>query len=164
MHHLRAQCHISQAAPEPKIGNFDWNLRVILREKDTVLTIRGSDMLSDALPLICIHPRKVMNYSSSNECMSLSHLVIFSTLIWSPKSVILSRIGVVVWVEKDTLVAIKGSCILSGSHPIILIQLRNIRKDSYSNGCMAFGQSVTFSLPIWSPKLVFLIEIWELFW
>ena len=39
--------------------------------KDTVFTIRGLDILSEALLIILIHLREVSKQSSSNGCMTL---------------------------------------------------------------------------------------------
>ena len=42
-----------------------------------VLIIRGSNILSEALPIILILLRKVMSHSSSNGCLSLWHSIQF---------------------------------------------------------------------------------------
>ena len=71
--------------------------------KDTTLTIRGSDMLLGALPIILTYPRKVGKHSSSNGCLYSCHSVTFPGLIWCSKLVIL--------LQMIEFVLIKGPCI-----------------------------------------------------
>ena len=63
------------------------------------MTIRGSGMLSEALPTIIIYLREATKHSSSNECMSLRHSITFPGLIWFSKLVILLEIHLVYLVE-----------------------------------------------------------------
>ena len=66
---------------------FCMKLECLFSRKDTVLPIRGSDVLPGALPILFIHPRKVTKHSSSNGCLSLSHMATFPGLFWCPKLV-----------------------------------------------------------------------------
>ena len=50
--------------------------------KDTVLTMRASDTLPEALKNNPIHEGKVMKHSSSNGCTSLRHSITFPRLIY----------------------------------------------------------------------------------
>ncbi len=59
--------------------------------KDTTLTIRGSDILLEALPIILTYPRKVGKHSSSNGCLYSCLSVIFPGLIRCSKLVILGQ-------------------------------------------------------------------------
>ena len=48
--------------------------------KDTVMTGRGSDKLSEAHPISLIHLQEVWRHSSSNQCLSLWHIITFPRL------------------------------------------------------------------------------------
>jgi len=56
--------------------------------KDTILTIRGLDMLSKAIQILFIYPRKVRKHLSSNGCMFFCHIITFPGLNWYTKLVI----------------------------------------------------------------------------
>ena len=75
--------------------------------KDTVLIIRGSHILSEALPTILIHKEEIMKLSRSNSCQSFGHSVIFPGLVWCPKLVILLE-NSSIFGRKDTVVIIGG--------------------------------------------------------
>ena len=68
--------------------------------KDTVLIIRISNMLLDALPIISMYLMKVRKYSRSNGWHSLWHSIIFTRLIWCTKLVILLDFESLFLVEK----------------------------------------------------------------
>ncbi len=76
-----------------QIDYFAWNVRVVSVKKDAVLTIRRSDILSEACPIILIHLREAGNHLiSSNECLSLWHSATFLRLIWYLELMILCEI------------------------------------------------------------------------
>ncbi len=83
--------HISPINPEQTVDNFHWIWRVVWVEKDTTMTIRGSAIPTKSPAIILTHLRKVRRQSSSNECMSLLHIVTLPLLIWSPKLVIFMK-------------------------------------------------------------------------
>ena len=128
--------------------------------KYTVLIKRGLDMLSEAIPIIIIHLRKVRKHSSTNGCRSLWHSVAFPRLIWSLKLVILVNIWCC-FCKNDTVLAIRRLGMMPEALPAIAIYLSKGGKHSSSNGCQSLWHSATFPGLIWCPKLVILLEIWD---
>ena len=58
----------SCAESVPKIWYFGWHMRVVIDKNDIVWAIRGSYMLSEALPIIFLYISEVMKHSSGNGC------------------------------------------------------------------------------------------------
>ena len=58
-------------------------------QKDTMMTIRGSNRRSDALPTILIHQREVRKHSSSNRCMPFLFSLVFPGVIWCPPQLVI---------------------------------------------------------------------------
>ena len=109
--------------------------------KDTVMTMRWSDTLSEALLLILIYLGEISKHSSSNGCLSLWHSITFS-----------SQCGAQNWifcfscfVRKDTVRTIRGSDTVSEAILTILIHLRKVEKYSNSNGCMSIYDTSSYS-------------------
>ena len=73
---------------------FILKIETIFCRQDTLLTIKGSGMISDALHLVLIHIRMAEKHSSLYIYLLLSHSIIFRGLIWCPKLAILLKIGV----------------------------------------------------------------------
>ena len=135
-------------------------------QNDTVVIMRGSDTLSEALPIICIHLREVRKHSSSNmdSCFynTASYFVDWSgTQNWLFCLKIESVFG-----RKGTVTITRGSHKLSEALPIILIHLMEVGKHSSSNGYMSLRYSVLFpmTMMIWDPKLIILPQNWECLW
>ncbi len=90
--------------------------------KDSMLTLRGSDTLSEALPIILIHLRQVMKYSSSNGCMSLRHSTILLKLIWSSNLIIFLEMWAHIWHNKNPVMIIRDwICYQRHLYPICYI-------------------------------------------
>ena len=146
---------------------FAWNLSVLFFfvKMDTVLTITGYNMLSDAFSIMLIHLREVRKYSISKVCMLLQqHHVTFPGMIRCPKLVVLLKICACIFGRKDTVLTIRESNLLFLTLPIILSHPRMVLKGSRSNGCMSSQHIVTFSRLIWCPKLIILLELESCFW
>ncbi len=84
MHVLMKQHQIAQADLLSVIGYFCLKFESSLGRKATAFTMRGSNMVAKSFYIILIHIREVREHSSSNECMSLRHSVIFPRLICCP--------------------------------------------------------------------------------
>ena len=117
----------------PKIAHCAWKLGVSLGRKDTVLTIRGLNILSEALPIILIYPRKVRKHSRSNGCMSLRHSTITSKADMVSKKWLFCLEFDRLFGRKDIMLTIRGSQKLSMAFLSSLIYLRDVRKHSRSN-------------------------------
>ena len=70
---------------------------------------------------------------------------------------------IVVFGRKDTVLTIWERNMLADTLPIIFIHLWMVIKQSNSNGYLPLRHRITFPGLIWYPKLVILLEIWELF-
>ena len=81
-----SQHPISHTERVPGICYISWNLRVVFGRNDTVRTIRGLYMLSEAPLSILISLRKVVKYSSSSGFLAVYDSIPFSVLRGSPKS------------------------------------------------------------------------------
>ena len=80
-----AQRLISQADLVPECWIFCLKIENYFVRKDIVLTIRGSDMMSEGLAFLLIHLRPVGKHSNSNGCMYREHSDTFPWLmIWRP--------------------------------------------------------------------------------
>ena len=71
MHDLVTQHHIIQADMVSENWIFCLKIERFCGRTDTVFTIRGSDLLPEALLIIHIHLREVNKQLSRNGCMTL---------------------------------------------------------------------------------------------
>ena len=94
---LVAQHHIPLPEKVPEKWNFAWNLRLVGSRNDTWWTMRGSCMLSEDLPSIFIHVRKVMKHFINNRYLSLWHSSTFPVLRGCSKSQICMKFDVCYW-------------------------------------------------------------------
>ena len=152
------QYQISWADMVSKKWEFCLKFESSSGRKDIVLTIWGSDTLSEELPIILIHLREVMKHSSSNDCMSLGHSGTFPRLIWCSKLYFCLKFECL-FGKNNAVTTIGGSDImLSKALWTIPIYIMEIRIDSQSNGCLYLQYNITFHrLMIQCPKLVILI-------
>ena len=77
MHVILAQPHICNADLVFEIRVICLKIEGFSGKKDTVLTVRGVRMLSEALPIILMCLREAMKHSSSNGCMFLRQRATF---------------------------------------------------------------------------------------
>ena len=83
--------------------------------KDTLLTMRGKQTLSQASQVIFIYLRELKIHPSSNGCMPLCHSVTFPRLIWCSKFVNLLQMFEFVLIKRPCIDhqgirnAVKGS-------------------------------------------------------
>ena len=132
--------------------------------KDTVLIIRRSNALSEALIIIVIHLWEVRKQSSSNGCLSLRHSVTYPMLIWYPNIDYFayrfeSSIG-----TNNNVLTIRGSDTLSEVCTIILVQSERVWNTQEAMYACPFNTAPHF--PGWSgaPNWIFCLQIWEWFW
>ena len=111
-------------------------------------------MLSEAHLIFSNILRRVLVYSSSNECLQLQYTIPFPVLRGYSTSCILyfvcnlrvnlGRIGLV-----STM---KGLSMLSEAHPIIFMHLMKVMKHSCSNGCLFLWHPIPFPMLKGYPK------------
>ena len=138
---------------------FWFKFESIFDRNDTMMTIRESHTLSEALLFLLIYLREVGKCSSSNRCMSLRYSVIFPRLIWCPKLAIL-LIKKCLFDRNYAVMTIGRSNMLTWALPIILIYLMKVGKYPSSNGFMSLIRHI-----ITFPKLfVILLKFWGFIW
>ena len=108
---------------------FCLNIESVFCRKDTVSTIRGSTILSEALPIICIHLDE-----RCYETIKKQWVPVLMTQCYISQPDLVSQNGYFAWKlrvvfgRKDTVATIRSSYILSGAFPIICIHIRDIMK------------------------------------
>ena len=143
---------------------FCLKFRCLFGRKGTVLTIRGSNIISKTISPICIHLSKIWKYSRSNGCLSLWYIIIFPRLIWCSKLDILLEIWALIWLKRHSVLTIRGPKILSMTLAPIYIHLSKIRNYSRSKECLSLWCILTFPRLNWCSKLDTWIEIWVFIW
>ena len=129
---------------------------------DTVLTIKSSYMLQEAILTIIIHLRMVMKHSSSNGCVSLWQRHHFfgwpsaKTLYfaWNSRGILVKMTWYWPWGGSDIPIA---------DLQFIIIHLMMVMKHLSSNGCLFIQHIIPFPLLIWASKFVILHQICEFF-
>ena len=132
------------------------------RRNDTVLTIKSSYMLPEALLTILIHPRMAMNHSSSNGCVSSRQRHHFFGWPSSAKTMYFVWNSRVVLKKMLWYWPLGGSHILIADLQFIIIHLMMAMKRLSSNGCLFIQHIIPFPLLIWASKFVILHQLWEL--
>ncbi len=84
----------------PKIEYFVWNLRVIFDRYVMIWTIKCFYLMSGYHLIMHICQSKVMKQSSSNGCLSLQHIILFSVPRGCSQSdIIFMNLGIGFWQE-----------------------------------------------------------------
>ena len=138
--------HISWAELVHKIGYFCLKFESVFDRKDTVLPMRGSDMLPGALPILFIHPRKVTKHSSSNVYLTSYHIIPFPMQRGCQKPIFCTQFDSYFWqnwhhVDHKVLLDAARSSLLT-----IHIYLRNVMTYFNSNICLSLQHILMFPM------------------
>jgi len=132
----------------------------LIVRKDTVSTVMGSNMLSEALPIILIYLTKVINTQAVMDVCPYDRTSHFLGWSCAPNWIFGLIFECLFGRKEAVLVTLRGWDIMSEALLIILIYLRKVGNHPSSNGYLSLWHRTTFSALILCPKLV--IWIWNL--
>ena len=126
---------------------------------DTVLSIRASDILSEALPIYPIHLRNDMEHSISNVCLPLQHNTPFPMLMWCPTFVVLLEFGECLgaWITQCWAYGDQICCQNSSNPPYTYEKSYGVLRQQYTSLLTTYH---TISCPDMLPNICYFV--WKL--
>ena len=137
-----------------------WNLRVF-QQKWEGFDHKGCKYSLNSTSNQPLTPKEDYKTLKQQWIYFLMTQLTYPGLICGPKLVILLDKYESISGRNDEVLTIRGSDMLPGPLPLIIIHLRKVIKHSSSNGCLSVWYSIPFSVLVWAPKLVILHKIWE---